>query len=55
MDEYKVDTALIAERRALRREVAEALDALPRGSNINIDNRTQILIREYGGIDLNAL
>jgi hypothetical protein len=33
VDEYKVDTAVIAERRALRREVAEALDALPRGTD----------------------
>lgn len=49
VDEYKVDTGVIAERRALRREVAEALDQLPRGKgDINIDNRTQVLIRQYG-------
>ena len=55
VDEYKVDTALIAERRALRREVAEELDQLPRGNNINIDNRTQILIRQVDGYDPSAL
>ena len=56
VDEYKVDTALIAERRALRREVAEALDALPRGTTtVNVDNRVQVLIREIGGYDPNAL
>ena len=55
VDEYKVDTALVAERRALRREVAEELDQLPRGNNINIDNRTQILIRQVDGYDPSAL
>lgn len=52
VDEYKTDTALIAERRALRREVAEELDQLPRGStNVNIDNRVQVLIRQVDGYD----
>ena len=45
VDEYKVDTAVIAERRALRREVAEALDALPRGSD-HSTSETFVLIRE---------
>lgn len=39
VDEYKVDTALVAERRALRREVAEALGQLPK-PQVNIDNRS---------------
>ena len=55
VEEYKVDTAFLAEWRANDRQVSEELDQLPRGTSINIDARTQILIREYGGIDLNAL
>ena len=49
VDEYKTDTALIAERRALRREVAEALDALPRAGITFNDNRKQVLVRYVEG------
>lgn len=49
VDEYKVDTALIAERRALRRAVAEELGALPRPeTHVNIDNR-RIVVRYVEG------
>lgn len=50
VDEYETDTALVAERRALRKAVAEELDQLPRGTTIN-DNRIQVLVREYRGFD----
>lgn len=55
VDEFKVDTAVIAERRALRNEVATELGQLPKGDSLNIDNRTQVLIRQYSGFDINAL
>ena len=49
VDEYKVDAALIAERRALRRQVAEELDQLPRSTtNVNIDARS-IVVRYVEG------
>ena len=54
VEEYRVDTAFLAEWRANERQVAEELDQLPR-ANVNIDNRTQILIREYKGYDPEAL
>lgn len=44
VDEYKVDTALLAERRALRREVAEQLGELPKPTlNVIQDNRSYVL------------
>ena len=49
VDEYKVDTALVAERRALARAVAEELAQLPR-PNISIGVQVAI-IREYKGIE----
>ena len=55
VDEYKVDTSLVAERRALRREVAEALDHLPRAGITFNDNRTTVLIRQLIGYDPEAL
>lgn len=54
VDQYKVDTALIAERRALRRAVAEELGQLPR-AEVNVDARTQILIRQVEGFDVDKL
>ena len=55
IDEYKPDTALLAERRALRRSVAEELNDLPRG-DVNItNNQSLVLVRQYGGFDLNAI
>lgn len=49
VDEYKVDIALIAERRALRRAVAEELAQLPRPEiNVTNDNR-QIIVRYVEG------
>lgn len=56
VEEYKVDTAFLAEWRANERQVAEELDQLPKGKgDINIDNRTQVLVRQYGGFDLSAI
>ena len=56
VDQYKVDTAVIAERRALRRAVAEEMDQLPKGNGDTInDNRTQILVRQVIGYDPSAL
>ena len=50
VDEYKVDTALIAERRALRRAVAEELNQIARPAvNVNIDARQQTLVRYVSG------
>ena len=45
VSEFKVDTAVIAERRALRRAVAEELDQLPKGNQPAVNN-TIVLIRE---------
>lgn len=47
IDEYKVDTALVAERRAIRREVAEALGQLPKTTDITIENQVSVIVREY--------
>ena len=47
VDEYKVDTALVAERRMLRRAVAEELDQLPRAGVVINDNRIQLVQVRY--------
>ena len=49
VDEFKVDTAMVAERRALRRSVAEELAQLPR-PDINIQQNI-VLIRQVIGVD----
>ena len=50
VDEFKVDTALVAERRTLRRAVAEELDHLPRGANVSV-NVQQNFVRYIIGAD----
>ena len=47
IDEYKVDTAVVAERRQLRREVAEVLGQLPRepAATVNVG----VLVRYIHG------
>jgi hypothetical protein len=50
VDVFKVDSALLAELRAMERAAAEELAQLPK-SDINIDARTQVLIRTYRGLD----
>jgi len=47
-------SSLVKEARGILRQVSEELDQLPRSSTINIDNRTQIVIRDYG-IDTRSL
>lgn len=55
VEEYKVDTAFLAEWRANDKQVAEELGQIQQPApNINIDNRTQILVREYG-VDLKRI
>lgn len=49
-------SSLVKEARAILSQVAEELDQLPRGTTqVNIDNRVQVLIREIGGFDPAAL
>ena len=51
----KLRSDAVAALRGLMRDAASELDQLPRGNNINIDNRTQILIRQVDGYDPSAL
>lgn len=50
VDEFEVDTAVIAERRALRKAVAEELDQLPRGSNAQIGVGVEVVVRTLIGM-----
>jgi hypothetical protein len=48
VDEFEVDTALVAERRVLRRSVAEELAQIQRPSEFHGPMR-ELIIREYAG------
>ena len=54
VEEYKVDTGLLSAASELEAEAADELGQKPR-PDVNIDNRTQILIRNYAGIDPEAI
>lgn len=53
LPEYAVDTALMAEMRATEKQAAQELGEWSEksGGDTYIDNRSLVLIREYGGID----